>query len=255
MGDIYMRFRDIFLVVTVILRKILIYNYFFKEALFFFQMSDCDVFLTNPNTLINLIEQNHVVAAPVLKSDGLYSNFWCGMTNEYYYERTESYKPILNREQIGCFNVPMVHSCVLINLRLKVTDQLTFVSEKIENYDGPKDDIITFAISANKSNIPMHICNLEHYGYVMIPLEQNDELKLDIQQLINLKLEILNNGPPLYYSEIFNSDVLLPVKDKLGFSEVFMINLVRRPERRRRMNLCFDELGLNVTMVDAVDGR
>jgi GR25 family glycosyltransferase involved in LPS biosynthesis len=34
-----------------------------------------------------------------------------------------------------------------------------------------------------------------------------------------------------------------------------MINLVRRPERRKRMKMCFDELGLLVTIVDAVDGK
>ncbi|XP_025835147.1 glycosyltransferase 25 family member-like isoform X2 [Agrilus planipennis] len=34
-----------------------------------------------------------------------------------------------------------------------------------------------------------------------------------------------------------------------------MINLLRRPERRKRMMRCFDELGLEVEILDAVDGR
>lgn len=93
------------------------------------------------------------VVAPMLKSDGMYSNFWCGMTDEYYYLRTDDYKPILNREEIGCFHVPMIHSSVLINFRKKSSAKLTFISNKISDYKGPHDDIITFALSANKSGM------------------------------------------------------------------------------------------------------
>lgn len=39
------------------------------------------------------------------------------------------------------------------------------------------------------------------------------------------------------------------------FDNIFMINLKRRPDRRKRMNQCFDELGLKVQTVDAVDGK
>ena len=46
-----------------------------------------------------------------------------------------------------------------------------------------------------------------------------------------------------------------PPKDTLGMSQIFMINLVRRPEKKIRMLKCFDELGLKVEVVDAVDGR
>lgn len=100
-----------------------------------------------------LITKGHTVAAPMLKSDGLYSNFWCGMTEEYYYLRTEDYKPILQRERIGCFHVPMVHSSVLIDLRRASSNGLTFVSSEVPDYKGPHDDIITFAIAANKSGM------------------------------------------------------------------------------------------------------
>lgn len=93
------------------------------------------------------------MVAPMLKSDGLYSNFWCGMTEEYYYLRTDDYKPTLQRERIGCFHVPMVHSSVLIDLRRASSNGLTFVSSKVPDYKGPHDDIITFAIAANKSGM------------------------------------------------------------------------------------------------------
>lgn len=113
---------------------------------------------------MELVSKNHEIVAPMLKSDSLYSNFWSGMTEEYYYLRTDDYKPILNRERTGCFPVPMVHTCVLIDLKIKNSDKLTYDPSKVEGYEGPHDDIITFALSANHSNVPMHICNEKGYG-------------------------------------------------------------------------------------------
>ena len=49
--------------------------------------------------------------------------------------------------------------------------------------------------------------------------------------------------------------VKYPPKDKLGFSEIFVINLCRRPDRLRRMQWVFQDLGLDYKLVEAVDGR
>lgn len=114
-------------------------------------MLDADVFLTNANTLNELILKNQTAVAPLLKSDGLYSNFWAGMTSDYYYLRTDKYEPILFREETGCFDVPMIHSAVLIDLRTYLSDRLTYNPKNLNHYDGPMDDIITFAVGANKS--------------------------------------------------------------------------------------------------------
>lgn len=218
-------------------------------------MIDSDVFLTNPNTLQDLISKNAVIAAPMLVSEGLYSNFWHGWTDDYYYLRTEGYKPILYREQTGCFQVPMVHSCVLIDLKAVDSDHLTYRPEKVAQYGGPHDDIITFAISANKSAIPMHVCNDANYGYITVPLEQDESLENDYHHLVNTKLEILNEETPLYSNELLKRFTVKPEKDTLGFEKIYMINLLRRQERRKRMMACFEELGLNVTVFNAVDGK
>lgn len=87
----------------------------------------------------------------MLQSNGMYSNFWCGMTQDYYYLRTDDYKPILKRSKKGCFHVPMIHSAVLVNLRRIDSDKLSFIGSNVNDYKGPTDDIITFALSANKS--------------------------------------------------------------------------------------------------------
>ncbi|XP_054290734.1 glycosyltransferase 25 family member-like [Macrosteles quadrilineatus] len=216
---------------------------------------DCDVFVTNPQTLAELVKKHHAVTAPMLRSDGLYSNFWCGMTEDYYYTRTEDYEPILNRQRSGCFAVPMVHSSVLVDLRTVQSDKLHFDPKLVDGYNGPHDDIITFALSANLSGLPLYVCNDLIYGYVMVPLERDDTLNYDKLQLTNLKLEIMVESPPLPVSELLADYTSLPPRDTLGLDEVFMINLVRRPERRHRMEHCFAELGLRVTVVDAVDGK
>lgn len=114
-------------------------------------MLDADVFVTDPGTLRNLVLKGRTVVAPLLRSDGMYSNFWAGMTAEHYYLRTELYEPILFREDTGCHEVPMVHSAVLIDLRRRHSDLLTYRADKLTGYDGPVDDIITFAVGANKS--------------------------------------------------------------------------------------------------------
>lgn len=191
----------------------------------------------------------------MLKSDGLYSNFWYGMTEDYYYLRTEDYKQVLELEKVGCFNVPMIHSCVLIDLRRQESDLLTYVPDKVPNYDGPLDDIITFAINSNKSNINLNLCNDLSYGYVMLPLEETDNLKQDYLQLTNIKLEALSRNDVLPVNDLLMSYVNRPIKDKLNFDEIYMINLLRRPERRTRMLECFDELGMDVLVLDAVDGK
>lgn len=115
-------------------------------------MLDADVFLTNPRTLRDLILKEETVVAPLLRSDGMYSNFWAGMTEDHYYVRTDRYEPILFREEIGCFAVPMVHSAVVIALRRSDSDRLTYEAKKLMDYDGPEDDIITFALGANKTS-------------------------------------------------------------------------------------------------------
>lgn len=129
------------------------YIFYIDDTFFFLQILDADIFLTNPNTLRNLVLKEETVVAPLLKSDGMYSNFWAGMTPEHYYMRTDQYESILYREEIGCHDVPMIHNAVLIDLRKHDSEYLTYKAEKLINYDGPVDDIITFAIGANKSSM------------------------------------------------------------------------------------------------------
>lgn len=104
---------------------------------------------------MELVELNLPVVAPMLLSDALYSNFWGGMYDDYYYKRTEEYKEILHYKKIGQFRVPMVHTAVLVKLNSFSSDSITFEKSKIKDVEAqrpfPLDDIIIFAVSCNNS--------------------------------------------------------------------------------------------------------
>ncbi|KAG7211162.1 hypothetical protein KM043_010486 [Ampulex compressa] len=221
----------------------------------FLWMLDADVFLINPNTLSELISKQQTVVAPLLRSDGLYSNFWAGMTGNYYYLRTKEYEPILFRTEVGCFEVPMIHSAILIDLRKPISDRLTYDANNLPQYDGPIDDIIIFALSANRTGTALVICNDNTYGFVMIPMEIGGTLAEDKERLTNIKTEILDQDelPPILKN--LQKFASYPMEDTLELSKIYMINLLRRPERRNRMHRLLQELRIHVETVDAVDGR
>lgn len=41
------------------------------------------------------------------------------------------------------------------------------------------------------SGVPLYVCNEENYGYIMVPLEEEQGLDYDQVQLTNIKLEAL----------------------------------------------------------------
>ncbi|CAK1554570.1 unnamed protein product [Leptosia nina] len=217
-------------------------------------MLDADVLLTEPLILKYLINKELPIAAPMLISDGVYSNFWCGMDEFYYYKRTEEYRPILKRKEVGCFDVPMVHTAVLINLNFKDSDMLTYVPDNVKHYQGPEDDIIAFAVGAKTSGINMYICNDHIYGFIPVPLENGDSDD-DAEDILNVKMEVLGHGIQLPLYKDLEKYVEYPAYTKLGLTEIFMINLARREERRAIMQRSFKELGLDVTLFEAVDGK
>ena len=207
----------------------------FSLADYFFSL-DSDALLADPNTISALVDKEMQVVSPLLTSIGLYTNFWAGMTETFYYRRTDEYKQILNRKRVGCFEVPMVHTAVLIDLRHTETDLLTYLPDNIPNYPGPEDDIIVFALSATLNTIPLNICNDLNYGTLSLPLEEGQTLSHDFEILRYTLSEVTARNLPIIPTS-FPDDVLLhsPESNKMGFDEIFMINLKRRVDRYERM--------------------
>lgn len=90
---------------------------------------------------------------------------------------------------------------------------------------------------------------------MLVPLEETDSLEKDNEQLLNIKLEAISRSVPLTVDSALQKYVKYPDKWKFGFDQIYMINLERRLERRQMMELSFKELGMDVKLFKAVDGR
>uniref|UniRef100_A0A4W5MQV1 Collagen beta(1-O)galactosyltransferase 2b n=1 Tax=Hucho hucho TaxID=62062 RepID=A0A4W5MQV1_9TELE len=205
--------------------------------------ADSDNLLTNPRILNLLMAENLTLVAPLLESRSLYSNFWCGITPQGYYKRTPDYQPIREWKRLGCFAVPMVHSTFLLDLRRDASRELAFYPPH-PDYSWAFDDIMVFSFSARQADVQMYVCNREHYGFLPVPLKasQNvDEEKESFTHTIAEAMKYLYNPQ-------------MP-QDKMGFDEIFLINLKRRLDRRQRMLSTMSSLGLQATLTDAVDGK
>lgn len=104
------------------------------------------------------------------------------------------------------------------------------------------------------TGISMHICNDHIYGFVPVPLEKDNDDD-DEEEMQNIKLEVLGHGIQLLLDKDLAKYVRYPEATKLDCTEIFLINLERRKERRDLMNASFVELGIVSTWFKAIDGK
>ncbi|KAI5623648.1 procollagen galactosyltransferase 1 precursor [Silurus asotus] len=218
----------------------------------YFMLVDCDNLLTNPDVLWKLIKENKTIVAPMMESRAAYSNFWCGMTSQGYYRRTPDYMPIRRGDRRDCFPVPMVHSTFLIDLRKQASTALAFWPPH-PDYTWSFDDVIVFAFSARMADVQMHLCNHETYGHLPIPLHTRYSLQDEAENFLHTLLEVMVRGSPVEPSKHLSVPPKHP--DKLGLDEVFMINLLRRQDRRERMLRTLWEQEITCKIINAVDGK
>ncbi|XP_030290464.1 procollagen galactosyltransferase 2 isoform X2 [Sparus aurata] len=212
---------------------------------------DSDNLLTNPRVLNLLMAENLTLVAPMLESRSLYSNFWCGITPQGYYKRTPDYQPIREWKRLGCYPVPMVHSTYLLDLRRESSKDLAFYPPH-PDYSWAFDDIMVFAFSARQAAVQMYVCNREHYGFLPVPLKAQQNVDDESESFIHTITEALIDHDIEPSQHLYASPLL---QDKIGFDEIFLINLKRRLERRTRMFKTMTALGLHPTLTDAVDGK
>uniref|UniRef100_A0A8C9XT73 Si:ch211-13f8.2 n=1 Tax=Sander lucioperca TaxID=283035 RepID=A0A8C9XT73_SANLU len=199
---------------------------------------DSDNLLTNRQVLSDMIAENLTIVAPMLESKGLYSNFWCGVTPQGYYRRTPEYIPIRKWKRQGCFAAPMVHSTYLLDLRRRASQALAFHPPH-PHYPYHLDDIMAFAFSSRQAGIQMYVCNKDHYGYLPVPLRQDQTLEEEEESFTHTLTEYMHIVPK--------------EPGKMGFDEIFLINLKRRSDRRDRMLSSLAVLGINTKLTEAVD--
>ncbi|XP_023653752.1 procollagen galactosyltransferase 2-like [Paramormyrops kingsleyae] len=213
--------------------------------------ADTDNLLTNTRLLTLLMVENLTLVAPMLESHTLYSNFWCGMTSQGYYNRTADYVPIRQWKRSGCFPVPMLHSTFLLDLRRAASHALAFHPPHA-SYSWAFDDIMAFAFSAQQAGVQMHVCNGERYGFLPVPLKPQQTLEEEDENCAHTIAEAMihHSLEPSHYLHI-------PEKppERMGFDLIFLINLKRRVERRQRMLRTLAVLGIEATVIEAVDGK
>lgn len=101
----------------------------------------------------------------------------------------------------------------------------------------------------------MHVCNRDLFGY--IPDSTSDHEA----SFTHLRIEHLLKGPnktynqPLPISQHIDYSQLEKKKSKLGFDQIYVINLERRDDRRQRIQSTLDDMGLEYKIVKAIDGK
>ncbi len=111
-----------------------------------------------------------------------------------YYLRTPDYLPILQRDMVGCFQVPVVHSSVLIDLQTPESRGLVYWPPH-EGFDGPVDEVIQFTYSVKQNGLSSHVLNSEIFGFI-VKTEEYLDLKDAERLFINFKLETLGEFSP-----------------------------------------------------------
>uniref|UniRef100_A0AAQ4QJ38 Collagen beta(1-O)galactosyltransferase 2b n=1 Tax=Gasterosteus aculeatus aculeatus TaxID=481459 RepID=A0AAQ4QJ38_GASAC len=212
---------------------------------------DSDNLLTNPRVLNLLMAENLTLAAPMLESRSLYSNYWCGVTPQGYYKRTPDYQPIREWKRLGCYAVPMVHSTFLIDLRRAASRDLAFYPPH-PDYSWAFDDIMVFAFSARQAGVQMYVCNREHYGLLPVPLKAQQSVEEESESFIHTITEALIDHDIEPSEHLYSPP---SPQSTMGFDAIFLINLKRRLDRRTRMLKTMSSLGLHPTLTEAVDGK
>nr|XP_054769694.1 probable inactive glycosyltransferase 25 family member 3 [Lytechinus pictus] len=103
--------------------------------------------------------------------------------------------------------------------------------------------------------IPFHILNKDHYGAMLYPPESHHPLKEEVEQMLHTKLEtMLEDYTPMATSPYITLPEEKPA-NKMGFDEIYLVNLERRPSRRLRMQAALKLLRIDFKLWNAVDGK
>ncbi|XP_028515953.1 probable inactive glycosyltransferase 25 family member 3 [Exaiptasia diaphana] len=90
----------------------------------------------------------------------------------------------------------------------------------------------------------------------MMPIYENKETLEEVQIMFtDAKLEYFVDHPGTLMAVSPHVSIKPKKKDKLVFDEIYVINLKRRPLRRKRMVASLAELGIKAKFIDAVDGK
>jgi collagen beta-1,O-galactosyltransferase len=103
-------------------------------------------------------------------------------------------------------------------------------------------------------DVLMHVCNREVYGYLPDSVEDRRAsfAHLRIEHLLKGANKTYNE--PLPITQNIEASKVEKKRSKLGFDEIYVINLERRDDRKKRIESTLDDLEISYRVVKAVDG-
>ncbi|TKR67316.1 hypothetical protein L596_023488 [Steinernema carpocapsae] len=201
-----------------------------------------DEFLTQPRILQNLIALKKTVVVPLMNSPtSNHSNSVDDMGDRYVA------REIVGLEEITHASMPML-------IHISASGYLTFSSGNVLNFDGnPNDPIEVFAHSAATTSIPIFLSNEEFYGYFI------DSKIFDLPKHRQQVKHFIANLISDYGIHPIPPSSAIPPRprpgSRLGFDQIYLINLKRRPERLRKMDAILQLFGIDYTLWEATDGK
>lgn len=215
-------------------------------------MFDSMIILFEPEKLLPiLISKDKPLMTPLLRStkDMYTSTFYLNnqQSSGYY-----AYQEIYDRKKLGCF---------LINGGIKDFYFFNFQYPQLRNVFLKSQTTQSIDLIARQNSLPTYVCNRELFGYLPVEyLQSIHDENLTKEFYIHMLIEHQLNGPSqTYLSPIGRSSLIeLPQskeKTKFGLDEIYVINLLRRPDRRERLQSTFDILNISARFFDAIDGK
>jgi GR25 family glycosyltransferase involved in LPS biosynthesis len=220
-------------------------NELYQRDIINFLESDCDYYfyinndcvLTNPNVLMELLDLNKTVIAPMIKrGTEAWSNFWGDLDQRGYYKRSFDYFDIINRKRKGCWNVPYITGIYLIKREIIQAVPNLFT----ENLNMDIDMRMCHHLREN--DIFMYVTNMSEYGYLedisqpQTTISSNEITLFDIlvadkkdawekKYLHPLFYQHKNNPERLNFQELCDGIYIFPL-----FSEYFCTEMIKTAE-------------------------
>ncbi|GMT07073.1 hypothetical protein PENTCL1PPCAC_29247, partial [Pristionchus entomophagus] len=128
----------------------------------------------------------------------------------------------------------------------------TFDGGNNRDYDGSESLFKLFEMSAKAMEIPLFVDRFHDMGWHFDQSFPLEERKMSVRKMSS-------------YQNSKSSSIVLPQsrsvratlipKKKFGFVKISIINLLRRPERRNKLERICDVIGIDCEFVEATDGR
>ena len=127
---------------------------------------DCDNFIM-PNTLEKMYKLRELgVVAPMLRTDGAYSNFHYDVDKNGYYATHSDYFVLRNREKKGVYTVKVVHCVYFINNAI--------LNDICYDDNSFRYEYVIFSDTLRKKRIEQYLDNREDYGVICFSLTKEE---------------------------------------------------------------------------------